>query len=436
MEILTKKATQDPPPPVLVRKELPEPVSNLVIAAMARNPDDRPQTMETLEYELNKCLAGRGVAVAQILGMTTDANVVATLNPGLSMRALDDGIVVPRTQTSTPVMTLPRASSHSGMTEMPMSWSSPTMLTGQNNAQFTSRPISEPMAAQSPPGAADSLRMMAMRAGSPADVVALGAMPSQPVQLAPQSRSAIGILGWLLLATLLFGGVGALLYVALGERGARAPVNKLEGTQPVVPESSAPPAETGPRTPTQKPEAPTPGSPAQGSGSDSASLKLDPPANPTQPNKKNPPNKKPTPGGAVDANDPKALQKAANQSFNKGDWDRARELYDKLAQHPAYEGIALYQEAMIAFKTGDNAMAETLFGRAAGKLGGAQKAQAMLLYGDALFRRGEYQRAKDIFVNLRNGSSGGTKQALGKKIIACNKGLISKGVKTTENDGL
>jgi len=96
MEILTKKATQDPPPPVSIRAELPAQVSELVMASMSRSPDGRPQTMESLEYELNKCLSGRGVAVAQILGMTTDANVVATLNPGLSMRNLDDGIVRPQ----------------------------------------------------------------------------------------------------------------------------------------------------------------------------------------------------------------------------------------------------------------------------------------------------------------------------------------------------
>ena len=68
-------------------------VSDLVLAAMSRNPDARPQSMESLEYELNKCLSGRGNAVASILGMTTDANVVATLNPGISTRNLDSGIV-------------------------------------------------------------------------------------------------------------------------------------------------------------------------------------------------------------------------------------------------------------------------------------------------------------------------------------------------------
>jgi len=86
--------------------------AGLAVRAMARNPDARPQTMETLEYELNKCLAGRGVAVAQILGMTTDATVVASLNPGLSMRTLDDGIVRP---ASSPALSIPRANTNSGL---------------------------------------------------------------------------------------------------------------------------------------------------------------------------------------------------------------------------------------------------------------------------------------------------------------------------------
>src|SRR6185436_14034513 len=93
MEILTKKATMDPPPPIDIRSDLPPQVSDLVLASMSRNPDGRPQTMDALEYELNKCLSGRGQAVASILGMTTDANIVASLNPGLSTRNLGSGIV-------------------------------------------------------------------------------------------------------------------------------------------------------------------------------------------------------------------------------------------------------------------------------------------------------------------------------------------------------
>src|SRR5262249_3941430 len=86
----------------------------------------------TLEYELNKCLAGRGVAVAQILGMTTDAHVVATLNPGLSMRTFDDAVVVARAQTASPPIGLARAGTHSGMSAPPAMWAGPAMSTGQS----------------------------------------------------------------------------------------------------------------------------------------------------------------------------------------------------------------------------------------------------------------------------------------------------------------
>src|SRR5262245_3437632 len=148
MEILTKKATVDPPAPSSIRPELPAPVSDLVMAAMARNPGERPQTMETLEYELNKCLAGRGVAVAQILGMTTDAHVVATLNSGLSMRTFDDAIVVSRTQTGSPPVGLARPSTHSGLSEMPAMWSGPAMSTNQH--ALMARQGSEPAGASYP----------------------------------------------------------------------------------------------------------------------------------------------------------------------------------------------------------------------------------------------------------------------------------------------
>src|SRR5262249_53587115 len=106
-------------------------------SAMSRNPDERPQTMESLEYELNKCLAGRGVAVAQILGMTTDPHVVATLNSGLSMRQFDDAVVVSRAQTASPPVGLTRPGSHSGMSELPGRWSGPAMSTGQNPLMST-----------------------------------------------------------------------------------------------------------------------------------------------------------------------------------------------------------------------------------------------------------------------------------------------------------
>ncbi|MEO8702606.1 MAG: protein kinase [Kofleriaceae bacterium] len=438
MEILTKKATQDPPPPITVRKDLADAVSNLVMAAMARNPDDRPQTMETLEYELNKCLAGRGVAVAQILGMTTDANVVATLNPGLSMRNLEEGIVVPRPQTSSPAIGIDRmARPASTAGEM---WSGPTMATGQSNLpSMLSRPISEPVAAT----AADSLRMSSPRpvslglesaphAQAGASDPAMSAMASQPML---QQRSAIGVLGWLLLATILFGGVGALLYVALGERGERAPANKLEAPPPQ--QNNVVPTDNGPQ-PTgsakQTPEAPITPPPGQETGSGgSASLKLD--TAPGGAQNKQPVTKKkdPAPPIKVDERNAQSVLKAARLLEGKKEWELAREMYAKLEKFGAFTASALYMQAQMAINTGDNALAESLAAKAAqASATPGAKMNAMVLYGEALYRKGEYLRAKNICIGLRKNAGKDLKALLAKKIVLCNKGLKIP----NENDGV
>jgi serine/threonine protein kinase len=85
MEVLTKKAMGEPVPVRELRPEVPEAVVALVQRAMARNPEDRPVSMEVLEYEVTKCMAGRGEAVANILGMRTDHDLVVSLNPGLAL---------------------------------------------------------------------------------------------------------------------------------------------------------------------------------------------------------------------------------------------------------------------------------------------------------------------------------------------------------------
>jgi serine/threonine protein kinase len=72
MEILTKKATSEPPPPRTLRPSLSESIEAVIMRAMARDPAARPASMEALEYELTKCLSGRGVAVAKMLGMPID----------------------------------------------------------------------------------------------------------------------------------------------------------------------------------------------------------------------------------------------------------------------------------------------------------------------------------------------------------------------------
>ncbi|MBI4508150.1 MAG: protein kinase, partial [Deltaproteobacteria bacterium] len=82
MEILTKKATREPTPPGELRKDLPEIVEKLVLRSLARSPEDRPPSMEAFEYELTKCLAGRGVAVAKMLGMSIDPGLLVAQGLG------------------------------------------------------------------------------------------------------------------------------------------------------------------------------------------------------------------------------------------------------------------------------------------------------------------------------------------------------------------
>jgi serine/threonine protein kinase len=439
MEILTKKATQDPPPPFSVRKDLPQPVSELVMASMARNPDDRPQTMEKLEYELNKCLSGRGVAVAQILGMTTDANVVATLNPGLSMRVTDEGIVRPASAAATPM----RAATHSGvsilpgdLSPMPATWTGPTMATGQSNLPaLQQRMASEPTPATAA-SSLDSMRIAPSARMGTAPSYEMGSQPSIPIP-APAKRSAVSILGWLLLATILFGGVGALLYVALGERSQRAPVgNKLEGS--VAPEV------TNPETPVKPDDIPAikpnNGSAAMGSGSETGSagsgsatpLKLDnpPPNTNALPNK---PPKKPPIRVAINEKDPNALLKQGALFERTNNWEGARAMYEKLEGIKGYIGIAQYQQAWVAFRTNDNQRAEDLAKRAIGNTAGAWQFRSKTLYADALYGKGLYERAKSLYVSLRNSTPNARLKAdLGKKIVNCNKGLKMP----NPNDGL
>lgn len=70
MEILTRKATRNPTPPRSYRPDIPVALEAAVMTALARSPERRPATMEELEYELRKSLAGRPNAVAHMLGIS------------------------------------------------------------------------------------------------------------------------------------------------------------------------------------------------------------------------------------------------------------------------------------------------------------------------------------------------------------------------------
>ncbi|MEJ7600857.1 MAG: protein kinase [Kofleriaceae bacterium] len=437
MEILTKKATQDPPPPNTVRPELAPQVSELVMQAMARSPDARPQSMETLEYELNKCLSGRGVAVAQILGMTTDAAVVATLNAGLSNRSIDDGMVVPRAQTSSPNAL--RHVTNSGIMDVasyPQSGPAKSS-TGQygalNPSSASSRLTSEPRAAS----AADSMRMPGrMGSGSSSHDLYADATSS-----AVPNIKAGGIFGWLLLAALLFGGVGTLLYVALGERGGERVQTKLEeATTPGSDELVKPPPPDKKHDKKldrdRKPDRDKPDRNDKPDKPDKNDNHKEPTGSAAQKGAKKP-ESKPKAVAIIELKDDEKLDSkdliTQGKAFEKkNEWTKARAVYEKLERVKGQTGRALYLQAWTSFQTQDMTRAIDLLQRAI-TIDGTHVTQAKLLYADALFKTKEYKRAWDIYTRLRREtSSKDLKAELAKKITAANKNLAGH----TPNKGI
>jgi serine/threonine-protein kinase len=75
IEVLQKKATEQPRSIREYDPSVPEALERVVLRCLERDADQRPQTMGELEYELNKAMKGRGSAVAAVLGLkTTDAD--------------------------------------------------------------------------------------------------------------------------------------------------------------------------------------------------------------------------------------------------------------------------------------------------------------------------------------------------------------------------
>ena len=480
MEILTKKATLDPRPPYLVRTELASQVSDLVMASMARNPSDRPQTMEALEYELNKCLAGRGVAVAQILGMTTDPHVVATLNPGLSMRQFDDAVVVARAQTSSPAIGLPRAGAHGGMAELPGMFSGPAMSTGQHalmarqgaelaGGSYPGQSYPGPGYAgqsypgqsypgqtnpeqsspgQSNPGQSNPGQSMPLRAQTAPAAYAPSisdpnlALVSQPVVVL--RRSALGVFGWLVLAAVLFGGVGALLYIALGERTAGRKASEVVpspvGSANAIDVKATPPkpealgSAHGSAAPQHVSDAVTSG---DGVGDDVT-------PDPARPDGKKPGDDKtrkrpPPPRTAAITRRPTSsddkpaalLVKEARSLEKAGKWSEARAVYQKLEKAKGYSyGEALYHQAYAAFQAKLTGDAMDLASKAM-EQPGPFRVQSQFLFADALYKEGQFARAKNVYNSIYNNQKGEEKTAAEKKIKACNREL-----KLPEADGV
>jgi hypothetical protein len=451
------------------------PVSDLVMASMSRNPDARPQTMESLEYQLNKCLSGRGQAVASILGMNTDANVVASLNPGLSTRNLDSGIV-----HAAPA----RSGTHGEVWETRSGVS--RGMYGSGPVQIGhATPTSSPIRAQSENGIIPNTPSSSgqMRASSPSMGGNGYPRPGTPVPRGSGTHSAsapimsesveptmsntqlkksgMAAFGWVMLILILLGGGGALAYVMLFNKKPATTVpgdtgdgsdNLGSGSGSQTDEMLSPDGsnkrEPGKKTPKKgdKPgekdktekagsgdktgSAQTPASTdaTKGSGSEpDKGSAADKTTNKTQPKKTNK-----VVAVADDKATPKEIAEQAKKAESSGDWGTARLAYERLEKSKGYgyPGFAVFKQAQMAFQGNDTTDALNLAQRAS-NMAGNQKLMANELYADALFKQNDYKHAKDFYIMLRNKVPDNKKAGLAKKIGACNAKL-----KLPERDGV
>jgi TolA-binding protein len=131
---------------------------------------------------------------------------------------------------------------------------------------------------------------------------------------------------------------------------------------------------------------------------------------------------RPGPDALLDAPAAAALFKKARALEASGDWTDARAAYVRLEKIKAYADEALYREALCAFQMNDPTAAQQLAAEAAQRRGPFQ-IQAKFLYGDSLFRQGEYARAKAIYLRLRAEVGGDDRTVAAKKIAVCNRAL-------------
>jgi len=80
-DVITRRKSDLPRPPVAVQRGVSKPLSDLIMRTLQRDPSKRPGSMAKLEYELTKISRGRGQAVADLLGIEPDQASVTTPTP-------------------------------------------------------------------------------------------------------------------------------------------------------------------------------------------------------------------------------------------------------------------------------------------------------------------------------------------------------------------
>ncbi|RMH40155.1 MAG: serine/threonine protein kinase [Deltaproteobacteria bacterium] len=344
MEILSKKASQDPDPLAEVRPDLPPAVVELVERALARDPAERPPSMEAFEYELTKCLQGRGAAVAKILGVPVSA-------AGGAPPKLGDG---------------------------------------------GGRAAEEAAPAQPPAPAAGAKPEPAAGAeAAPAeDGPAYETAIVPPPELALRGRAAGRVAGWALLFAALAFGVGVLLYVAVGERGARSRARASVGgawDAAAVTRSAVAPATADAGAVARAPAdaAPTAtAAPAVDAGRVAAAGAAPAPVRTRTPARTS------STGAPRNRREADDLLRRAKRAENALDWDNARRLYARVAKGKYRRAAALLGLSKVAFEN-KQLDAAIDYAMKALQAGGGNKARMQL--GHAYFKKRDFQKAIDYY---------------------------------------
>jgi hypothetical protein len=388
--------------------------------------------MEALEYELNKCLSGRGVAVAQILGMTTDANIVATLNPGISMRNLDEGMVpTARAATSNEVWDTRSGISRvmkSGPVQVSqaMRQSDPAIVVPAGQSAQATQPTPRAGSPNQFPRA--QTPSVSPRAPSVQSLPVGEALP-EPTPAPVVRRSGMAVFGWIMLVLLILGGGAAAYYYFVvmqnaeqsqpASSAAPQPVPGGSGSQAIMTGSQHPPVETAAGSGSSAEDEGTPGE--QGSGAE-----VDDRDHGTKngSNSKRPKAGTPKHPVVAASSNPIELLREADKLEKAGDWDSARVVWEKLERTKGYNkpGMALFKQAWAAFQIKDTATALQLAQKAAG-MRDAPWLDTRDLIGDCLFKQGEYDRAKEYYLAERAKLRGAKQTQVTHKIVACNKAL-------------
>ena len=378
MEVLTKKATIDPLPPVALRPDLPAELSAIVMRAMARNPDDRPANMEALAYELTKYLAGRGAAVANMLGVDVGSWVSA------------DGESLDRRRPSG----TPNNSYRTGHAQP---------------ANMTLVPI--------PGSGVDSRGLSADdRVPNPVHAAISSGKSAAPTVVDPQrqntepgpTKRASGVLGWVGLAAVVFGGLAVVIYIAAGERkhgvandaaaslSVAAPVVAVAPAALPMPDAAAPIAAVDARVEITEVQAVEPPKPAKHNEVD---------ATPAPAHAAEPGFTKPTSNTQADH-----MLDLARAAMNKHDLSTAHAIYQHIADSSFFTSQGYLGLGKVALVKGDLKAAHDAAQSALRNGGGVP---AYNLLGAVASKQGDFQAALNSYRKAQQSDSGNSEARAG-----------------------